>query len=103
MWRALDRPAQIEILELGPGRGLFARDVLGWCNKKFPDFFAALTYTLQESPAALRTKLQNTLENHVASGKAVISAGAPEGRSAGRAVHRGLSPDTPRMLSPNAH
>ena len=49
IWRALDRPSQIEILELGPGRGLFARDVLDWSNKKFPDFFAALTYTPQES------------------------------------------------------
>src|SRR5258708_36137925 len=28
MWQALDRPAEIEILEPGPGRGLFARDVL---------------------------------------------------------------------------
>jgi len=25
MWRALDRPRQIEIVELGPGRGLFAK------------------------------------------------------------------------------
>ena len=41
MWQALDRPPEIEILELGPGRGLFARDVLDWSNKKFPDFFAA--------------------------------------------------------------
>ena len=40
MWQALDRPPEIEILELGPGRGLFARDVLDWSNKKFPDFFA---------------------------------------------------------------
>src|SRR6266853_5158006 len=54
VWRALDHPAQIEIVELGPGRGLFARDVLDWSKKKFPDFFAALTYTLQESSPALR-------------------------------------------------
>ena len=47
IWQALDRPPQIEILELGPGRGLFARDVLDWSNKKFPGFYAALTYTLQ--------------------------------------------------------
>ena len=26
MWRALDSPARVEIIELGPGRGLFARD-----------------------------------------------------------------------------
>src|SRR5580692_8279089 len=57
IWRALDRPLQIEILELGPGRGLFARDVLDWCNKRLPDFFAAVTYTLQETSPALRAKL----------------------------------------------
>jgi len=101
IWQALDRPAQIEILELGPGRGLFARDVLDWCNKKFPDFFAALTYTLQESSAALRTKLQNTLENHVASGKAVISAGSLEGRSADVDIHRSLPPDRPLIVFAN--
>src|ERR1700676_1975238 len=61
-WQALDRPHEIEILELGPGRGLFARDVLDWSNKKFPDFFARLTYTLQESSPALRVKLRDTLE-----------------------------------------
>ena len=43
MWQGLDRPPKIEILELGPGRGLFARDVLDWSNKKFPDFFGGLT------------------------------------------------------------
>ncbi len=36
IWRALDSPAEIEILELGPGRGLFAQDVLAWSEKKFP-------------------------------------------------------------------
>ena len=36
MWRALDRPAQIEVLELGPGRGLFARDVLDWSRNEVP-------------------------------------------------------------------
>jgi SAM-dependent MidA family methyltransferase len=56
MWQALDRPPQFEILELGPGRGLFARDVLDWSKKKFPAFFAALRYTLQESSPALRAK-----------------------------------------------
>ena len=56
IWQALDRPPKIEILELGPGRGLFARDVLDWSKKKFPDFFAALTYTLQETSPALASK-----------------------------------------------
>jgi SAM-dependent MidA family methyltransferase len=72
MWRALARPPEIEILELGPGRGLFARDVLDWSKKKFPDFFAALTYTLQESSPTLRAKLKETLSEHLGDGKAEL-------------------------------
>jgi SAM-dependent MidA family methyltransferase len=73
MWQALDRPVRLEIIELGPGRGLFARDVLDWSRKKFPDFFAALTYTLQESSPALQARLRETLGEHIANGKAAVS------------------------------
>jgi len=96
IWQALDRPPEIEILELGPGRGLFARDVLDWSNKKFSDFFAALTYTLQESSPALRTKLQTTLENHLAGGKAAISA-----ESAAEDIHRSLRSEAPLIVFAN--
>jgi SAM-dependent MidA family methyltransferase len=73
MWRALDRPPCLEILDLGPGRGLFGRDVLDWSKKKFTDFFAALTYTFQESSPALREKLAENLHEHFAAGKAALS------------------------------
>jgi SAM-dependent MidA family methyltransferase len=96
IWQALDRPPEIEILELGPGRGLFARDVLDWSKKKFPDFFAALTYTLQESSPALRAKLQTTLENYLAGGKAAISA-----ESAAEDIHRSLPSDAPLIVFAN--
>ena len=42
----------------GPGRGLFAQDVLDWAKKKFPDFLQALHYTLVESSAGLRRRLE---------------------------------------------
>jgi len=74
MWRALNRPPGLEILELGPGRGLFARDVLDWSRDKFPDFFDALTYTLHESSPALRARLTQTLDRHISTGKAVLPA-----------------------------
>jgi SAM-dependent MidA family methyltransferase len=77
IWQALDRPAEIEILELGPGRGLFARDVLDWSKKKFPDFFAVLTYTLQESSPQLRARLQESLFEHIATTKARVPEGRP--------------------------
>jgi len=117
IWRALDRPVEIEILELGPGRGLFARDVLDWCDKKFHDFFAALTYTLEESSPALRTKLQETLRAHLDAGRAAVpeerpslahrfSDGypakhdqIPEGRPTG--LCRTLQPETPLIVFAN--
>jgi SAM-dependent MidA family methyltransferase len=81
IWRALDRPPQIEILELGPGRGLFARDLLDWSNKKFPDFFTALTYTVQESSPALRAKLRENLSEHLTAEKAHVAGTAGTSRS----------------------
>ena len=117
MWQSLDRPPQIEILELGPGRGLFARDVLDWSKKKLPDFFAALHYTLQETSLALRTKLRGTLREHIAAGKATVpeerpsldqrfSAGSgrkgdqvPEGPP--NPIHRALPPATPLIIFAN--
>jgi SAM-dependent MidA family methyltransferase len=123
MWQALDRPPQIEILELGPGRGLFASDVLDWSKKKFPGFFAALTYTLQETSPALRAKLRDTLREHIESGKAAIPElrasprGAKEespGRKSGvgvgndqvpegrpTVIGRPLAPETPLIVFAN--
>ena len=58
MWKTLDQPSEIDIVELGPGRGLFAQDVLDWSEKKFPEFFRAVRYVLVERSGALRERLQ---------------------------------------------
>ena len=117
IWQALDRPAQIEILELGPGRGLFARDVLDWSKNKFPDFFAALTYTSQEASPPLRAKLRENLREHMEAGKAAVPeerpnlalpvwGGAPapvqaEHSSAPVGIDRTLAPETPLIIFAN--
>jgi SAM-dependent MidA family methyltransferase len=72
MWRALGSPGDVELIELGPGRGLFAQDVLTWSEKKFPDFFRALRYVLIESSPALRKRIEDTLARYVESGKAEL-------------------------------
>jgi len=72
MWRALDSPERVEVIELGPGRGLFARDVLDWSAKQFPDFAGALRYALVEQSSNLRARLQTRLSNHLASGQASV-------------------------------
>jgi SAM-dependent MidA family methyltransferase len=84
IWRALDRPSHLEIVELGPGRGLFARDVLDWSKKKFPDFFAALTVALYESSPALRRKLEENLSDHVGIGKVKIDSSVRAERATAR-------------------
>jgi SAM-dependent MidA family methyltransferase len=76
MWRALGSPAPIVIRELGPGRGLFAQDVLDWSEKKFPNFFHALHYVLVEQSPALRERISETLRRHLDSGKASLETGS---------------------------
>ncbi len=72
MWRALDSPARIDVIELGPGRGLFARDVLDWSAKQFPNFAAALRYSLVEQSTHLRTKLHERLAEQIAAERCAI-------------------------------
>ena len=72
MWRVMDTPSRIEVKELGPGRGLFAEDVLDWSEKKFPDFFQALHYVLVESSPKLHESIQRTLARHLENGKATL-------------------------------
>jgi SAM-dependent MidA family methyltransferase len=72
MWRVLGSPKGITVVELGPGRGLFAQDVLDWSEKKFPEFFHALQYVLVERSPALRQRIESTLSRHLAAGKAEV-------------------------------
>ena len=90
MWRALGSPRQIELIELGPGRGLFAQDVLDWSEKKFLDFFRALHYVLIEQSPALRERMKETLSLHLESGKAKLAA-----------VNQTSNPDTPTIVFAN--
>jgi SAM-dependent MidA family methyltransferase len=85
MWRVLGRPARIVIEELGPGRGLFAADVLDWASKKFPAFFEAVHYVLVESSLPLRKRIESAIREHLDSGKAelaVCSTSGPQARDA---------------------
>ena len=72
MWRSLGRPAPLEIVELGPGRGLFAQDLLAWAAKKFPAFAAALHYVLVESSSALRRALEERFRQEIVAGKVQV-------------------------------
>ena len=73
MWRTLGSPEHIDLIELGPGRGLFAQDVLDWSEKKFPEFFGALQYQLVEQSPSLRERIAQTLNQRFESGKSVFA------------------------------
>jgi SAM-dependent MidA family methyltransferase len=116
IWRLLQSPAKIEVLELGPGRGLFAQDVLDWSEKKFPEFFRALHYSLSERSPALRGKLKNTLARFLENGRASLplenwpaneplsqrlGKGMASGASTHMLVERALGPDVPVIIFAN--
>ena len=116
MWRVLGSPTHITLKELGPGRGLFAQDVLDWSEKTFPDFFRALHYVLEERSPALRQRIEITLSRHLEFGKAALSSGgqsfgaeqaAKIGKGTtsvvphGTAGERALAPEVPLIFFAN--
>ncbi len=107
IWRLLGTPGQIEVVELGPGRGLFAQDVLDWSEKKFPEFFAALRYSLVERSLALRMRIEQTLERHLKSGKAELNDVRDLGKRTTSIVpptldaHKALAPEVPAIVFAN--
>ncbi len=72
MWRTLDSPQRIDLIELGPGRGLFAGDVLDWSARQFPAFARAVRYSLVEQSAHLRERMRGRLAEHIAAGRAGV-------------------------------
>jgi SAM-dependent MidA family methyltransferase len=74
MWRGLGQPEEITLVELGPGRGLFAQDVLAWSKKMFPALYSAVRYTLMEGSAGLRDRLAELFAEDLHSGKVWIAS-----------------------------
>ena len=72
MWRVMGSPDPFLVHELGAGRGLFARDVLDWSEKKFPEFFRSLRYVVSETSPALRRHMEGTLRRHLESGRSIF-------------------------------
>jgi SAM-dependent MidA family methyltransferase len=67
---ALNRPAPCTIVEMGPGKGLLARDLLTACEQQFPDLFARVRYVLIERSPAMRDAQRRHLAPWIASGRA---------------------------------
>lgn len=80
MWRAMGSPARLDLLEVGPGRGLFIQDVLDWSAKKFPHLAHALHVTLVETADALRAKLEERFRERIERRQVEIYPGFDEFR-----------------------
>jgi SAM-dependent MidA family methyltransferase len=76
LWDALGNPARFDLVEMGPGDGQFARELLPWIRNRFPQFAAALRYTAVEQSARQRAALQEALGS--ANIDCSIQAGLPE-------------------------
>src|SRR5579859_4401683 len=57
MWNGMGAPTRVDVVEFGPGRGLFAQDVLDWSREKLPQFAEALHYTMVEQSETFRARL----------------------------------------------
>ena len=104
MWRILGSPQKITVQELGPGRGLFARDVLDWSKKKFPDFFGALCFLLVETSPTLRKQIEATLSGHLETGRATLRENFASKQETGKGTTSVVPRNTPNdwSLAPEA-
>ena len=77
-WQRLGRPARFDLVELGPGDGSLAAELLSWVQKRYPEFFAALRYTGVERSARLRGRVEEQLREFA--GRARITSEFPVGK-----------------------
>lgn len=69
IWEAMGRPAPFTWVEMGPGRGWFARDFLSWTRTAQPEFYAALDYLAIEPGPRRRARLGEKLREDQLSSK----------------------------------
>ena len=62
MWEVMDRPSPFDVLEMGPGSGLLARDILLATRRRDPRFSAALRYHLLERSPRQAERQRDTLD-----------------------------------------
>ena len=60
-WRARGEQPSFELIELGPGDGLLASELLSWMARRYPELFSCLHYTGVEQSEYLRKRLEEVL------------------------------------------
>ena len=74
MWEILEKPGRFAWVEMGAGRGWFARDFLAWVSHARADFAAALDYVAVEPGARQREHIQQRLAGSGTGGAALDPA-----------------------------
>jgi SAM-dependent MidA family methyltransferase len=77
MWRALDRPQEFIVAELGAASGQLARHILDFAAVCLNDFHQALRYVTIEKSAARRHAQAKSLDMYLSSGRAQIAESLP--------------------------
>ena len=75
MWRTLGSPPRLDLLEVGPGRGLFAQDVIDWSTRSFPHLANAMHVTLVETSGGLRARLEDKFRDRIERHKVEVHPG----------------------------
>jgi SAM-dependent MidA family methyltransferase len=78
MWTAMGRPQPFTWVEMGPGRGLFACDFLGWTTRVLPEFAAALDYVAIEPGLPRRQRIEARLAETGMGGRIRVLANLEE-------------------------
>jgi SAM-dependent MidA family methyltransferase len=78
MWEILDRPTPFTWVEMGPGRGWFARDFLGWVREARPNFSASLRYVALEPAPQQQARLRDRLSEGGLTNKVQVSSNLEE-------------------------
>jgi SAM-dependent MidA family methyltransferase len=61
MWEILERPHPFQLVEMGAGQGIIAKDILTYIQKSNPDLFAALEYIIIEKSPQMQVQQRRLL------------------------------------------
>jgi SAM-dependent MidA family methyltransferase len=75
LWHELGKPDRFDLVELGPGDGWFAAELLPWVAKRFPEFYPHLNYIAVEQSPLGRVRLKQLLSPY--GDRAVVSDNLP--------------------------
>jgi SAM-dependent MidA family methyltransferase len=78
MWEVMGRPAPFSWVEMGPGRGWFARDFLNWTRMAQSEFYAHLDYIAIEPGPRQRARLGDKLKEDQLTSKVRLLANLEE-------------------------